>query len=109
MSMESQLLPTDDPNLAVILERLTVISITTARNAEINTLRMDKMEAQFMARMDHSEKITTDRLDKQDAILSNITALMTKMRGGWIVILAMGALIAYSFGLLDKIKHFFSS
>lgn len=94
MSMSN--LTTDDPALAIVIDRLERLSSDFKEHrVEVNSQ---------MASLKKEVEMKFDALQQP---VSKMTSIMNKAQGGYLVILGLGALLSYAVGLWDKLLKVF--
>jgi len=102
-------LQTKDPTLAVVIERLNNL------NDKLDDIRKETREGLSSQRAEFKEEIATAKkefaaeISEMRSAIRPVTELLTRAKGGYMVVLGLGALLAYMSGVWDKVAKLFAS
>lgn len=99
----SDSLKVDDPHLAVVLERIDGLKTAFSEHKSAVKEEFDQLRKE---RADEFEKVRKEQVELAKKIEPFANAV-TKAQGGWLVLLGLGSLLAWSLGLYDKALKLF--
>ncbi|SER29761.1 hypothetical protein SAMN05216548_114142 [Faunimonas pinastri] len=92
-------LETKDPTLAVVIERLSRLSDDFAEHRRETKQEMSQHRKESMKEIEGLR----EEIQSIGSGIGAVNTLVNKARGGWFVIIAVGGLLTWGLGILDKV------